>query len=49
MDPYASLEQGENMFHLRQLLVIVRETVNGIREYLLYQRLLISCVEEVDR
>ena len=49
MDPYASLKQGEDMLHLRQLLIIVRETVDGISEYLLYKGLLISCMEEIGR
>ena len=46
VDPYASLQQGKDMLHLRQLLIIVRETVDGVSEYLLNQGLLISCMEE---
>ena len=49
MDPYASLKQGEDMLHLRKLLVIVRETVDGVGEHLLYKGLLISCMEEIGR
>ena len=47
VDPYASLKQREDMLHLRQLLIIVRETVNGVSEDLLNQGLLISCMEEI--
>ena len=36
VDPDASLEEGEHVFHLRQLLVVVRENVDGIVEDLLH-------------
>ena len=42
MDADASLEQREDVLHLRQLLVVVRETVNGVGEHLFNQTFLIS-------
>ena len=42
VNSYPSLEERKNVLNLRYLLVVLRQTVNGVGKHLLHQRFLIS-------
>ena len=42
VNSYPSLEERKNVLNLWYLLVVLRETVNGVGEHLLDQRFLVS-------